>query len=109
MKTTILIIILLIPVICVAQPVGSIQINKSEITTTPVVELFLEARDNLSGVSKMCLNFEPTAYCYGWINYQNRMWVELPSGNGLKTVCVRYQDGAGNVGSPVCDTITLQQ
>jgi chitodextrinase len=88
-------------------PTGTITINGgASVTNTSSVSLSLSATDASSSVSQMRFSNssfgfstpEPYATTKGWT---------LSTGDGTKTVYVRFQDAAGNWSSSFTDTIVL--
>ncbi|MEI7579722.1 MAG: 6-bladed beta-propeller [bacterium] len=89
-------------------PTGSIVIaNGAETTSSTNVTLTLTAVDSSSGINKMMIcNVEDFSGC-SYENYAiSKSWT-LVSGLGLKTVYVKYLDGADLESSSYNDTITL--
>ena len=85
-------------------PVGTVIINgNASYTNTLKVSLTLSATDP-SGVSDMCISNDPS--CTSWQPYAaSRAWT-LTSGDGSKTVYVRFRDGTGNANAiPLTDQI----
>ncbi len=90
-------------------PTGTISINtNSTYTNTPVVTLVLSANDNLSGVSQMMISNTSDFTGASWENYATTKQWTLPSGDGEKTVYVKFKDNAGNESTVVSDTIILK-
>ena len=91
----------------VTAPNGTINIEgDASYTNSTVVNLTLSASDATSGVSQMCFSNDGTSYD-SWQGYAtSASWV-LSTGDGTKTVYVRYEDNADNVSSPFSDTIVL--
>ena len=88
-------------------PTGSIVIDGGKAYTTNVnVTLTLSATDAGSGVSQMRFSNDEISWS-AWESYAtSRPWI-LTSGNGIKTVYVQYQDGAGNPSGSFSSTILL--
>ena len=88
-------------------PTGSILINGgAEYTNSTSVTLTLSASDSGSGVSRMKFSNDGSNWS-GEENYApSRSWT-LPSGDGTKTVYVKYKDNAGNWSNSITDTIIL--
>ena len=94
-------------VLDIDPPTGSIVINGGAAhTANPNVTLTLSATDTGSGVSQMRFSNDGTSWS-GWEPYATSKPWTLASGNGIKTVYVRYQDGAGNPSGSFSDTILL--
>ncbi len=89
-------------------PAGSISINSGAATTNTVaVSLNLSATDTGSGVSKMRLSNDGSAWST-WEDYVvGRSWI-LTNGNGVKTVYVQFRDLSMNRSVTYTDTIELQ-
>lgn len=88
-------------------PTGTITINGgASDTNTTAVTLTLSAGDGLSGLGQMSFSNDGQSYT-AWEDYATSKSWTVPGGNGLKTVYARFKDGAGNVSSPVTDTIIL--
>ena len=82
-----------------SAPTGSVTINGgAAYVTSTSVSLTLAASDP-SAVSKMCVSSSTTMRCT-WEPYSHTKAWKFPSGDGTKTVYVKYQDSAGNL-SPV--------
>jgi hypothetical protein len=90
-----------------AAPTGSIAINGGDTyATSTSVSLTLSASDAGSGVSKMCFSNDGSSWST-WESYATSKTWTVPSGDGTKTVYVRYQDNVSNISSSYNDTITL--
>lgn len=88
-------------------PTGSISINSGETyTTTTSVTLILNAVDAESGVSQMCFSNDGTSYT-AWEAYETSKSWTLTTGDGAKTVYVKYKNGADMVSSAYSDSIIL--
>ena len=89
-------------------PSGSILINSGAgYTNSRSVTLTLSASDSLSGVSRMMIANTSSFEGSSWESYRtSRSWT-LTSGDGKKTVYVRFKDGAGNVSRVYSDEIIL--
>jgi hypothetical protein len=87
-------------------PTGSIQINSgAEWTKSAAVTLTLTATDDSPPI-QMCIS--NTTTCTTWIAYTATKSWTLVTGNGLKTVYVKYRDTWGNTTpDPLTATITL--
>ncbi len=91
------------------KPTGTFSINtNSTYTNTPVVTLTLSASDNLSGVSQMMISNTSVFTGASWENYSATKQWTLPSGDGEKSVYVKFKDNAGNESLVVSDTVILK-
>ena len=91
----------------VTSPSGSVLVNNGAIDTTSTdVTLKPSASDSVSGVSQMSFSNDGGNYS-DWESYGSSKSWTLTSGDGLKTVYVRYKDNAGNISSVCTDTINL--
>jgi hypothetical protein len=94
-------------VLDIAAPTGSIAINGGDTyATSTSVGLTLSASDAGSGVSKMCFSSNGSSWST-WESYATSKTWTVTSGDGTKTVYVRYQDNVGNISPSYNDTITL--
>ncbi len=86
---------------------GGIVINSgASYATDPTVTLTLSGTDS-SGIAKMQLTNDETAWPIHEEDYQTTKTWQLASGEGVKSVSVRFKDAAG-IWSPACtDTIVL--
>ena len=73
-------------------------------TNKRAVTLILRARDD-GGVAKVCIS--NTTTCTAWQTYSQTKSISLTSGDGVKTVYVKYKDTAGNISEQVSGTIIL--
>ena len=88
-------------------PTGTIIINNNdEYTNSQDVNLTLSATDNLSGVEEMKFSNDGTNWSTAEGYSTSKTW-SLTTGDGTKTVYVKYKDGAGNWSNPISDTIIL--
>ena len=88
-------------------PTGSVSINgDTAYTTTTAVTLTLSATDDSGTVSQMQCSNDGTTYSNDEPYATTKVWT-LPSGDGSKTVYVKFADAAGNRSAPVSDTIGL--
>lgn len=91
-------------------PTGTIKINNdSQYTTSTSATLSLSATDSGSGMgsgSQMQFSNDNTSWSTPEAYATTKAWT-LSSGNGTKTVYVKFKDVAGNWSSPVSDSITL--
>ena len=90
-------------------PTGTILINGGALyTNSRNVTLTLSATDDLSGVIEMQFNNGAGSYSSLEPYATIKAWMLSASGDGLKTVRVKFKDGAGNVNTPgIPATITL--
>jgi hypothetical protein len=88
-------------------PAGNVTINSgATYATTTAATLDLSATDSLSGVSRARYSNDGSTWS-GWQGYvTSRPW-SLTSGDGTKTVYVRFHDAAGNDSAVYTDTIIL--
>ncbi|MCX6035203.1 MAG: C39 family peptidase [Chloroflexi bacterium] len=88
-------------------PAGSVVIDGgATFAASTSVKLTLSATDTTSGVAQISFSNDWSTWS-AWESYAtNKSWT-LSSGDGSKTVYVRYQDNAGNISTPATDTITL--
>jgi len=88
-------------------PVGTIKINNGALYTNSTnVTLNLSATDLESGLSQMQFSNDGITYSTAEGYATTKAWT-LTSGDGTKTVYVKYKDVAGNWSSPVSSTIIL--
>lgn len=88
-------------------PTGSIKINSgASYTRTTNVILNLEAKDNQTGVSGMQFSNDGVNYT-AWQSFATSKAWTLTTGDGVKTVYVKYKDGKGNTSSAYADAINL--
>ncbi len=88
-------------------PSGSININSGVIyTDSPRVTLNLSGSDSVSGVDRMSFSVDNVNWSTPEV-YQAAKSFTLSSGDGKKTVYVKYFDRAGNVSTVYSKTITL--
>jgi len=89
-----------------SPPIGQVAINGGAPYAGNVsVTLNLTATD-LSGVEAFTLSTDGLSYT-DWLSFTPAYSWTLPTGDGLKTVFVRYRDHVGHIADPVTDTITL--
>jgi hypothetical protein len=90
-----------------AVPTGSIVIAGGDASTrTRSVTLALKCSDKKSGCRQMQLAQDGGAFSAPEPIAANRTWM-LAGVDGVKTVAVRFLDGAGNVSKTYADTIAL--
>jgi len=88
-------------------PTGTILINDDATYTTSVnVILTLSASDDTSGVAEMCFSNDGVTYT-DWEAYATSKSLALTTGDGAKTVYVKYRDNAGLESTPYSDDIIL--
>jgi len=89
-------------------PTGSMTINSGDTyTILPEVTLTLTATDATSGVSQMMVSEDSTFTGASWETYATTKSMTLSSGDGTKTVYVKFKDQAGNISEVYSDTIIL--
>jgi hypothetical protein len=87
-------------------PTGTIQVNGGATYTRDTqVTLTLSATDNV-GVTEMAFSDDGTNFG-AYLSYATSAIYTVPSGDGTKTVYVRFKDAAGNVSTPASDSILL--
>lgn len=87
---------------------GTISINAGDAYANAVsATLALSATDATSGVYQMQVSEDSGFLGASWEAYNTSKAFTLSSGNGTKTVYVRFQDNTGNVSSDVSDSIVL--
>ena len=85
-----------------SSPQGEVMIlGSDEITTT--IGLWLEAYDNLSGVSLMRISTTPAFTDTTWVEYREIVEWSLADPTSIPVFYAQFQDQAGNL-SPVYDT-----
>ena len=88
-------------------PIGSLIIeDAATYANTTSVTLTTSVTDTTSGGAQMQLSNDGVSYDL-WESYASTKPWTLSSGDGLKTVYVRYKDYAGNVSDVYSNTITL--
>jgi len=88
-------------------PTGTITINAGAASTsTTAVTLSLSATDASGTVSQMQFSNDNITYSAPEAYTTTKSWT-LTTGDGTKTVYVKFQDAAGNWSSPTSDTIVL--
>jgi len=88
-------------------PTGTIVIDKAALkTNTLQVTLTLTATDKGTGVTQMQLSNDSTNWSGLGPFAKTKAWA-LNSGDGTKTVYVKFKDAAGNLSTSYSDTITL--
>ncbi|MEN6582140.1 MAG: hypothetical protein ABFD54_06785 [Armatimonadota bacterium] len=89
------------------SPTGSISINSGAIyTASQEVSLSLAATDNGTGVTQM--KFQNYGYAWSeWEAYSTAKTWTLPSGSGVKQVCVQFMDGTGSTSTVYTAGIAL--
>ncbi len=86
---------------------ANLTINGGALSTTAInVTLSLSAVDTTSGVAVTSLSNDGSVWSE-WQTYATPASWSLLSGDGIKTVYARFRDVAGNVSSPVSNTIAL--
>ncbi len=88
-------------------PTGTISINGAAASTnSPTVTLALSATDNSGTVSQMRFSNDNVTYAAPEPYAATKTWT-VASGDGPKTVYVKFSDPAGNWSSPVSGTIVM--
>ncbi len=88
-------------------PTGTISINSGAASTTSTsVTLTLSCSDSGSSCSQMQFSNDNSTYSAFEAYATSKSWT-LTSGDGTKTVYVKYKDAVGNVSAAFNDTITL--
>ncbi|MBI2167359.1 MAG: Ig-like domain repeat protein [Candidatus Omnitrophica bacterium] len=88
-------------------PTGSLNINSGAVYTgTPTVTLNLSAQDSGSGIDKVSFSQDNTTWTAPEV-YNSTKTFTLPSGDGNKTVYLKYYDKAGNVSAVYSKSIIL--
>ena len=88
-------------------PTGTITINAAASSTNTLsVTLTLSATDDSGTVSQMQCSNDNATYSAAEPYATSKTWT-LTSGEGLKTVYVKFADPSGNWSNPVSDTITV--
>ena len=90
------------------SPFGSILINSGDQYSSSLnVTLTVSATDTISGLSQMMIcNASDFSGC-SWETYSTSKSWTLSSGDGTKTVYVKFNDMAGNTSASYSDTISL--
>jgi hypothetical protein len=85
----------------------SIVINDGkEFTNTENVILKLTGQDTFSGVDRMSFGFDNETWTE-WETFKDNITLNIPSGDGEKTIYFRFKDRAGNKAESVFDKIIL--
>lgn len=88
-------------------PTGTVTINGgAETTAQRLVSLALSASDNASGVAQMRVSNDGVVFSPA-VPYATTLQWGLAGDDGLKTVYVQFQDGAGNWSPSLTKTINL--
>jgi len=88
-------------------PAGTVSINTgAAYTKSPTVTLTLSATDNSGVVSQMQFSDDNITYTPAEPYATTKPWT-LPSGDGPKTVYVKFSDPSNNWSNPASDSITL--
>jgi hypothetical protein len=89
-------------------PTGTVVINAgAAVTASPTVNVTLTCTDTRSGCDKMRVAVDGTADTEPLEAVAATKTVTLPSGDGIKTVAVRWTDVAGHLSAQATDTIVL--
>jgi hypothetical protein len=81
--------------------------NGSSETYSTLVYLTFNAKDDLSGIFKMCFSIDGRNWSI-WENYTDTMVFNLSTGKSIKTIYFKVKDRAGNIADPVFATILLK-
>lgn len=88
-------------------PTGDFSINSgAPYTNNQTINLSLNAKDDVSGVNQFRVSTDSKNWTE-WENYSSSKDIELPSGDGEKTVFVQFKDGSGNISETYQQKITL--
>ena len=91
----------------VSQPTGTITINSgATYATSAAVTLNLSGADSGSGIAKMSFSTNGTTWTAAEAYAASKAFT-LPTGDGAKTVYVKYYDKAGNVSQVFSKSIIL--
>ncbi len=89
------------------SPTGTISINAGAATTSTLsATLTLTATDNI-GVTQMMISNDSGFAGGSWESYAASKTWTLTSGDGAKTVYVKFKDAAGNISLTASDSITV--
>ncbi|MFQ5885849.1 MAG: N-acetylmuramoyl-L-alanine amidase, partial [Anaerolineae bacterium] len=89
-------------------PTGTLTVEEGlDFTSQPTVTLTLMAEDEGSGVEEMHFTQDGAERFTPWEEFASLKEWALSPGEGVKTVGVRFRDGAGNRSPVYTDTITL--
>ncbi|MBI5222137.1 MAG: hypothetical protein HY980_01415 [Candidatus Magasanikbacteria bacterium] len=90
-------------------PTGTVSINGGAASTNnPTATLTLVCKDNNVDCYQMKIAVDGTVDNEPWETFSATKAVTLPSGDGLKTVAVKfYGKAGGNISEQITDTITL--
>ena len=88
-------------------PTGTVTINSgAAATNSTAATLTLTCTDNVA-CTQMQIAPDGTANTEAWVTYAASTTTTLTTGNGTKTVAVRFRDAASNTSAQVTDTIIL--
>ena len=89
-------------------PIGSISfaLNYTTYTNSTSVSLSLSASDNFTGVPYMQISVD-NGQTWTQYPYVTSKTIQLPPIDGLRTVQVKFVDGAGNISAPISTGIYL--
>ena len=88
------------------QNLGILINNDQEYTTSTSVTLAVSAEDTASGISKVSFSTDGSQWL-DWEPFNIIRYLDLPVGDGEKSVYFNAQDNTGNIAEPVFDTIIL--
>jgi hypothetical protein len=80
--------------------------NGAEFTNSTLVSLSIEVKDYLSGIDSIALSLDNKSWST-WEDYNTFTTIQLLKGDGNKTVYFIARDHAGNIATPVSDSIIL--
>lgn len=87
-------------------PTGSLTINGGAVLTASTFAVVTLSASDPYGVTQMQFSKDGTKY-FDFEPFVATRNVALPSGDGVKTLYVRFKDSVGNVSAPVSAQITL--
>jgi hypothetical protein len=88
-------------------PELSVMINNDDtFTNINLVTLSILSEDSGAGLSNISISLDNNEWSE-WITYEEELSLELPEGDGSKTVNVKVQDKVGNIAEPISDLIIL--
>jgi len=85
-------------------PLGTMTINDGETYTTET-SVTMDVTATIGKPDTMCVSL--TSTCKNWIPYAPTTTVTLPTGDGTKTVFVKWKSAAGKISSTVSSKIIL--
>lgn len=88
-------------------PTGSVSINDAAVAANSVNTILTLSCSDVSGCSEMQIAVDGTADTESFVAFNTSKGVTFSSGDGIKTVAVKFKDGAENISAQYTDTITL--